>query len=186
MTDKIHTPEFSRPFLIDHVKMNETRLKHDATEEECLALAQRFGFKAVRDVTVNYRIEALQKEVLFHVHMDIKAKIEADAGNDDSVIVDINQKEDELFTTREDLAAQDEADFGAPELIIERTIDLGELASEFLFLMADEQVNEEIMALVRKENPGIIKKEAPEDSTVDGEKDTHKPFANLKDLLEKK
>ncbi len=181
MTDNNQTPEFSRPFLIDHVK-GETRVKHSATDEECLALAKRFGFMAVRDVAVDYRIEELQNDTLFHVHLDIKATIEADAGNDDSITVTIDQKEDELFTTREDLAAQDAADFEAPELIVERTIDIGELASEFLFLMADERVNDEIMALVRKENPDMIKAEAP----AEGVKDTHKPFANLKDLLDKK
>jgi uncharacterized metal-binding protein YceD (DUF177 family) len=145
---------FSRPVAVESVRESGTRLKLEATEAECAALAEQDGLVALRDLVVEAELFRRGREGLY-----AKGRVTAlvtqtcvvtlepfEAPVDETFEIEFApQAEAEAAYAKamaEIEAAQDKAAVLAeqkdpPDPIIDGKIDLGALAAEFLALGLD-------------------------------------------------
>lgn len=172
---------FTKIFHLDEAKAKETIRKFTLTEAERNELAARFDFAAINDASAEFVIDQLEENTLFHVRLHVVAQAVLHApGDEEALIIDIDEEEEDLYTTRTDLVGEGELDIYAPELIEDGTIDLGAMYADYLFLMVNEKFEAVIDSYADDyQNPDDVE-QAPK------VQDTHKPFANLQDLMDKK
>ncbi len=147
-------PPFSRPLLVDSVGDGGQRLKFQASEPECAALAEQDGLEALRDLVVEAevfrrgregllvrgRVKALVTQTCVVTLEPFEAKVdepfelefapqaEAEAAYE-RAMAEIEAAKDKAAA----LAAQKDP----PDPIIDGKIDLGAIAAEFLALGLD-------------------------------------------------
>ena len=164
------------------IKTKETIRGFVAKEDLRNDLADRFGLNELSSFEASFMIIQLEEGTLFQVQVSIKAKavIETPAG--DMVNVTVDDHEEDIYTTRKDLAfasegEDDEFDPYAPDYIEDGIIDLADMAFDYLALMLDEVFSDEVGEFA--EDMDFLEDE--EEMT-----ETRKPFANLKELIDKK
>lgn len=176
-------PEFSRYVDIDDIKDNQTITKElTATDEECAALARRFGLKEIKGLKAKVDVEN-KGDVIYLV----QGRVEADIVQSCVVTldpVDARIEEDfEVFcadadaipVVSNDMEYDVTGDEDLPEPVVAGKINIGEIAAQFLSLAIDPY-------------PHAEGAEPEEDGTVWREHDENdrpekpNPFAVLKDL----
>lgn len=167
-------------FKIRNAKTKETSVDIALSAEESNQWAEQFELAALSGVKATFVIDQIEEETLFHVKMSIQAVAEiAMPLSDDTMKIEINEEEDDLYTTRTDLIAtddEDEVDIYAPELITDGEIDLDEMMKDYLYLMIEEE-------FTRLTGNSINASFEETDLQIE---ETRRPFSNLKELLDKK
>lgn len=167
-------------FKIRDAKTRETVREVVLSPEESMAWAEQFELAALSNVKATFVIEQIEDGTLFHVKMAVKASAEiAMPLSDNTMKIDIDEEEDDLFTTRADLTAGDdeeEVDIYAPELITDSQIDLEEMMKDYLYLMIEEE-------FTRLTGNSINASFEETDLQIE---ETRRPFSNLRELLDKK
>lgn len=177
-------PELSRPLPIEKLAGGDFAIEVGASAAECLALAQRFGFR---------RIEALNARVavgrraggLIRVEGRLRAQIVQDCVLS---LEPVPQAIDEAF--RLDFAREKHAEgreggeillsaaADAPEPLEGSSIDIGEIVAEQLALLADPYPRRAGVSLA-----DVLAQPAPRQRKISNK---NKPFAALRKLREGK
>jgi uncharacterized metal-binding protein YceD (DUF177 family) len=138
-----HAPEFSRLIAIEGITPDKTRSETiTATEEECTALAERFGLRQLSNLKADLTI----RRVLGGATVQVKGRLTADLVQACVVTLrDVPARIDAPFETffaeekknaRDiDFTAEDEED--AAEIIENGMIDMGEAVAQYLSLELD-------------------------------------------------
>lgn len=174
--------EFKFTFNIREALDADKKKRFEADETLRETLAKRFDLIELNSLEVVFTIHELEKASLFQVQAHIKADAympSMEAGEPVHIMID--EAEEDLFTTREDLIQHDEEtgfDIHAPELIERGEIDLADMAFDYLGLMLDEAYRDHMMS------EGEAEEKVQDDAQP--VKETRKPFKNLKAMLEEK
>ena len=172
-------PEFSRTVLVDVVSTRGVEMDVEASEQECAALAERFGIVAVHGLRASAKLRALAGGTLFRVDGQLWAKVVQTCV---VTLEPIAQEVHETFMMT--FGAQEESDSmeldlsmddaDPPEPIIDGAIDLGEVVAEHLALALDP--------FPRKPGAELPQQAEPEEVVTE----KVSPFAALARLKEKK
>lgn len=172
------TVEFSRLFPVDRVPDLGAREKLEATPDERAALAERFELVSIESFTGRLELMPWRKGGI-----RVMGKIEADVTQTCGVTLDpfpahISVEIERFFLGRTNAGATQVRDVESlegdePDLIVDNSIDLGELASEELGLALDPYPRK----------PGVEFASGPEPE--DAPEKTRQPFASLAALREK-
>ncbi|MBB2202883.1 YceD family protein [Gluconacetobacter tumulisoli] len=169
--------EFSRRIAVGRIALSGKDLTIEANQDECAALAVRFGLPAIRALSCRYRLTpGRQGEVLAEGWL--AARVEQ------VCVITTDPFEDAMTETfaarfvpaerfREDEDLDPEA---MDEIPYERdTIDLGELAAEELSLILDPYPRRPGSVLPE----GVGQVDAPPAAPEEGEEGPRRPFAAL-------
>lgn len=126
------TPEFSRLIAIEGISPDKTR--HEtitASEEECAALAQRFGLRELFDFTAKIAIRRVAGGKAIRVAGSFSAEVVQICVVSLRDVPDFIEGSFETFFSEEPVEPGDE---DAPEMISKGHIDLGEVVAQYLSL----------------------------------------------------
>lgn len=172
--------EFSRLFRADKAKKTGQFINIEADEAECKALTERFGVRALLELSASFEIRAWKKNGV-RVKGTVKARLEQIC----VVTLDpfetvIEQQVERLFEVASDQSGQVLAgefdidmDVDIPDRIIDGNIDLGEIASETVAL--------EINPHPRKAD-AVFESRYKGDDPLQDEPQRDNPFAVLKNM----
>lgn len=177
MSEKIKN-EFSRPFYTREAASHKTEREIVLSEKEKEVLIERFDLSTLDDFKADFTIIKSEDDSFFEVRFHIKGKVSILSSFDDSpVFIEVDEGDTEYYTTDEGMVSEDDMNFSSPELIgRDGMIDLGEIASDYFYLMVDEKYRAFIL---KKMNEGL-------EEVVSEAKETHRPFADLKKIMEEK
>lgn len=138
------TPEFSRLIAIEGITPDKTRTEViEATEEECAALAARFGLRHLSNLKGTVNIRRISGSDM----IKIDGKISADVVQACVVsLQDVHGRVDSTFDTyftqnagtpRDEIEFTLEDDLEAAEIVVNGMIDMGEVVAQYLSLELD-------------------------------------------------
>ena len=138
------TPEFSRLIAIEGITPDKTRSeKIDATDEECAALAARFGLRHLANVTATVNIRRISGSNMIKIDGTFSADVvQACVVSLQDVHGHIDGSFDTYFTQTAG-ALRDEVEFSldddleAAEIVANGMIDMGEVVAQYLSLDLD-------------------------------------------------
>lgn len=186
MSDAVKN-EFSKPFYIREAVSHKTTREITLTEKDKKVLMERFDLSGLDNFAANFTIKKSEDDSFYDVQFRIKGKATIISSFDDQPVeIEVDEEDHEYYTTDKDMVSDDDMNFNSPELIgKDGMIDLGELASDYFYLMIDEKYR---AIIFEKMNEGFVEEAEEltiEDITVE-KKDTHRPFADLKKIMEEK
>lgn len=155
---KHNSVEFSRIVKASEITSKPFRISIKAEPAECQALAERFGFESISELSASFTLRWASS--IISLEGQVKAKGSAKIG-EGIVEFFIDESVNEEFTTKDDEKAQE---LHGPELIQDDIIDIGEIAAQYVYLGAEDHLSDMTDSKEHKE-------EKPS------------PFSKLKDLL---
>ncbi|MFN7113051.1 MAG: YceD family protein [Alphaproteobacteria bacterium] len=145
MTSQIQTPkpEFSRVIAIEGIAPDKKRKEAiSATEEECAALAARFGIRGLRDFVADLSIRRVPGGTVRIEGTFSADVVQACVVSLQDVHAHIDGQFDTYFTedaeqAREEIAFTLDDDLDAAEMVHNGMIDMGEVVAQYLALELD-------------------------------------------------
>ena len=136
-----YTPEFSRLIAIEGITPDKTRTeKIDATEEECAALAARFGLRRLSNLVGTVNIRRISGSDTVKIDGKFSAEVvQACVVSLQDVPALVEGTFDTYFTqsggeTRNEIEFSLDDDLEAAEIVSNGMIDMGEVVAQYLSL----------------------------------------------------
>lgn len=141
---EILSPEFSRLIAIEGITPDKTRSeKIDATEEECEALAARFGLRHLANLKATVNIRRISGSDMIKINGTFAADVvQACVVSLQDVHGHVEGSFDTYFTQtageqRDEIEFTLEDDLEAAEIVVNGMIDMGEVVAQYLSLDLD-------------------------------------------------
>lgn len=176
---------FSRLINVEGLGRDPIKINIQATKEECKSLADDLGIISLSDIEMSGVLRRQQKTDKIEVSAALKAQaMQACVVTLEPVSQAIDVEFTVYYTFDKEDVVSDEVDYvvgmdeeDLPELIVNGQIDAIDIVAEQIGLALDPYP--------RKENAGPVKKaEDAGETTI--KQEVHKPFANLRDLMNKR
>lgn len=136
-----YQPEFSRLIAIEGITPDKTRTeKIDATEEECAALAARFGLHRLSNLAGTVNIRRISGSDVVRIDGQFSAEVvQACVVSLQDVPARVEGTFDTYFTqnggeTRSEIEFSLDDDLEAAEIVVNGMIDMGEVVAQYLSL----------------------------------------------------
>jgi len=177
--------KFSRLINVEGLGRDSIKINIQATKEECKSLADDLGIIGLSDVIMSGVLRRQQKTDKIEVSAALKAQaVQACVVTLEPVSQAIDVEFTVYYTFDNEDVVTDEVDYvvgmdeeDLPELIANGQIDAIDIVAEQIALALDPYP--------RKEN-SVPANEAKNVDKAEIEQEVHRPFANLRDLMNKK
>lgn len=196
--------ELKHNVSIDILERAPFQKKITANSDECAVIAKRLGIVELHEFEADFRITRDKNAAIFYVEAVLKADVTMSCSRTNQEFREmVGASVEELFTTNPALAGQDDteslenmmdegdidglmAELEKPFMVKDSTLDIGEMAVQFLSLCIPEYP---LMPELRGENDDdeeFVPVFQDKDDVILAEGDRIFPFANLKDMIEGK